>query len=198
MSYAIRLADGRAINGDGWTQDQAERYLEALLEQAGSEDGMGDDLEEAFGPVLDDYEAILAGAHVVSVAAGSAPPNHGVWISPSTVDWAGTGVAERQSQTAASGRARNEFGVQFLGESKRVVVGRVDEAQDSLVGEPQDATENAVQAVAEYVIHAFDGALEIEYDDGVTYQIQVVKIGQRHPDGSRYGLHPGGMIVGYR
>ncbi|WP_165696671.1 hypothetical protein [Mycobacteroides abscessus] len=51
--------------------------------------------------------------------------------------------------------------------------------------------------MAEYVIHAFDGALETEYDDGFTYRIQVVKIGQRRRDGSRCGLHPGGMIVGY-
>ena len=64
----------------------------------------------------------------------------------------------------------------------------------------EDAPHNivsAVLAVAEYVVRNSDGALEIDYDDGITYQIQVVKIGQRHPDGARYGLHPGGVIVGY-
>ena len=94
-------------------------------------------------------------------------------------------------------RDEREFGVQFRGASKQVVVGRVNEAQDALVGETEDATDEAVQAVAEYVIHAFDGALEVEYDDGTVYQVQVVKIGQRQPDGSRYGAHPGGLVVGY-
>lgn len=92
---------------------------------------------------------------------------------------------------------RREFGVQFRGESKRVVVGKVNDAQDSLVGRTEDATDEAVQAVAEYVIHGFDGALEVEYDDGTVYQVQVVKIGQQQPDGSRYGVHPGGLVVGY-
>ncbi|WP_458796437.1 DUF7446 family protein [Mycobacteroides abscessus] len=96
-----------------------------------------------------------------------------------------------------SDRARREFDVQFLGRSKRVVAGRINAAQDSLIGDADDVTDTAVRAVAEYVIHAFDGALETEYDDGVTYQIQVVKIGPRRRNGGRYGLHPGGMIVGY-
>lgn len=174
MPYAIQLMDGRMVRHPRahWTQDQATQYLEAMLEQAQSEDGMGDDIEEVFGPVLDDYVAILAGAQVVPAFTESAPP--------------------------ASGGTRNEFGVRFIGQSKRVVAGRINEAQDSLVGETDDVTDNAVLAVAEYIIHAFDGALETECDDGVTYQIQVVKIGQRHPDGSRYGLHPGGLIVGYQ
>lgn len=96
-----------------------------------------------------------------------------------------------------SGQPRKTFGVQFIGESKRVVVGRVNDAQDSLVGEAEDATDNAVQAVAEYVLHAFDGAVEVDYEDGITYQISVVKIGRPYPDGTRYGTHPGGRVVGY-
>lgn len=172
-SFVIQLADGRVIRHPriDWTQGQAAEYLTALLEQAGSDDGMGDDLEEIFGPVLDDYEAILAGAQVIPLA-----------IEPDPM------VNEREIK---------EFDVQFLGRSKRVVAGRINLAQDSLIGETDDVTDTAVRAVAEYVIHAFDGALETEYEDGVTYQIQVVKIGQRRRDGGRYGLQPGGMIVGY-
>ncbi|WP_102145616.1 DUF7446 family protein [Mycobacterium hubeiense] len=97
----------------------------------------------------------------------------------------------------ATDQPGKKFGVQFIGDSKRVYVGRIDEARDGLVGETEDATDNAVHAVAEYIINAFGGALEVDYDDGTTYQIQVVKIGRPQPDGSRYGLHPGGMIVGY-
>lgn len=170
MSYAIKLRDGRVISRDRWTQDQAEEYLAALCEQAQSEDGMGDDLEEVFGPVLDDYDAILAGARVLPV---SAPP------------------------AVAHDQPRKTLGVQFIGETKRIVVGRVSEAHDSLVGETEDATDDAVRAVAEHIIHVYDGALEIEFDDGMIYQVEVVKIGRQHPDGSRYGLHPHGMVVGY-
>lgn len=203
MSYAIQLRDGRFIRNDGWTQELAERYLAGLVEQAGSEDGMGDDIEEVFGPVLDSYAAILAGAQVVPVLGWAAPlPSHGHYstrLCPSSElggRWSDTDGLGAHGRSGAN-QPRKQLGVQFLGESKRVVVGRVNESQDALVGEMEDATDNAVQAVAEYVIHAFDGALEIEYDDGVTYQIQVVKIGQRRADGGRYGLHPGGLIVGY-
>ena len=94
------------------------------------------------------------------------------------------------------GQAR-KFGVQLDAELNQVVAGRMNEAQDALLAGKEDVTATAVLAVAEYVVRNSDGALEIDYDDGITYQIQVVKIGQRHPDGARYGLHPGGVIVGY-
>lgn len=175
MSYAIVLKDGRVIDRGGWTQVQAEEYLAALCEQAQSEDGMGDDLEEVFGPVLDDYEAILAGARIAPVP----PP------------------ADAHHQAIAQDQVRKTLGVQFIGETKRIVVGHVNDAQDSLVGDTEDATNDAVRAVAEHIIHAYDGTVEVEFDDGMIYQIEVVKIGQRHPDGSRYGLHPHGLIVGY-
>lgn len=97
----------------------------------------------------------------------------------------------------ATESAAKKFGVQFQGAPKRIFVGRVGESQNFLVGDTEDATDDAVQSVAEYVIQAFDGGLEVDYEDGVTYQIQVVKIGRRRADGSRYGLHPGGMIVEY-
>lgn len=90
-----------------------------------------------------------------------------------------------------------QFDIQFRGESKRVVAGRLNAAADALEEPTDDVGDNAVQAVAEYVIHNFDGAVEVEYDDGVTYQLQVVKICAPHADGSRVGLHPGGMIVDY-
>lgn len=93
--------------------------------------------------------------------------------------------------------AGRQFDVQFLGETKRVVAGRINDAGDGLAEPMDDVSDNAVQAVAEYVIANFDGAVEVDYADGVTYQIQVVKIGPPHADGSRFGLHPGGMIVGY-
>ncbi len=89
------------------------------------------------------------------------------------------------------------FGVQLDAQSGRVVAGRVNEAQDDLLAGKEDVTDNAVLAVAEYVLRSYDGALEVDYDDGITYQIQVVKIGQPQSDGTRYGLHPDGMIVGY-
>lgn len=90
----------------------------------------------------------------------------------------------------------NQLAVQFRGAAKRIFAGPVNEAGDGLVDE-NDVTDTAVNSVAEYVINVFDGALELEYDDGITYQIQVAKIGPEQPDGSRYGLHPGGLIVGY-
>lgn len=93
--------------------------------------------------------------------------------------------------------AGRQFDIQFRGSSKRVVAGRLNEAGDGLVEPTDDVSDNAVQSVAEYVIHNFDGAVEVDYHDGVTYQIQVVKIGPPHADGSRFGLHPGGMVVEY-
>ena len=89
------------------------------------------------------------------------------------------------------------FGVQLDAQSGRVVAGRVDEDQVDLLAGKEDVTDNAVLAVAEYVLRSFGGALEVDYDDGITYQIQVVKIGRPHSDGTRYGLHPDGLIVGY-
>lgn len=91
----------------------------------------------------------------------------------------------------------NEIGVQFIGQNQRLIAGRVNTSRDGLVGETTDVTDNAVQAVAEYVINVFDGGLEVEYDDGSTYQIRVSKIGPPHSDGARYGVHPGGVIAGH-
>lgn len=90
------------------------------------------------------------------------------------------------------------LGIQFFASDGRVVAGHINEAQDGLTGHVEDVTDNAVQAVAEYVAQLFDGALQVDYSDGITYQIQVVKIGQPDPtNGMRYGLHPGGEIVGH-
>ncbi|SLH39688.1 Predicted transcriptional regulator [Mycobacteroides abscessus subsp. massiliense] len=171
-NYAIQLADGRLIRYPhlDWTREQAGEYLAALREQASSEDGMGDDLEEIFGPVLDDYTAILAGAQVIPMRAAPLPSDD----QP----------------------VEKDLDVQFRGESKRIVAGHPNASHDSLIGTTTDVTDNALRSVAEYVIHAFSGAAEIEYDDGVIYQVQVVKIGQPRQDGRRYALHPGGMIVG--
>lgn len=90
----------------------------------------------------------------------------------------------------------HRLAVQFRGAANRIFAGHVNEAGDELVGE-SDVTDTAVHSVAEYVINAFDGALELDYDNGITYQIQVVKIGPPGPDGTRTGLHPGGLIVSY-
>ena len=90
------------------------------------------------------------------------------------------------------------FAVQLDGQLGQIFTGQVDASGSELLSNKEDVTDNAVLAVAEYVLRSFDGALEIDYDDGITYQIQVVKIGQPQHDGSRYGLHPGGMIVGYQ
>lgn len=90
------------------------------------------------------------------------------------------------------------FGVQLDAESNQIVAGRMNKAQDALLAGKEDVTDMAVLSVAEYVVRNFDGAAEIEYEDGITYQIQVVKIGQRHPNGARYGLYPGGVIAEYQ
>ncbi len=88
--------------------------------------------------------------------------------------------------------------VQFIASDGRVIAGHINETQDGLTKDAEDVTDNAVQAVAEYVIQQFDGALQVDYSDGTTYQIQVAKIGQPDPTtGMRYGLHPGGEIVGH-
>jgi hypothetical protein len=92
--------------------------------------------------------------------------------------------------------ADQRLAVQFRGAANRIFVGYVNEAGDELADEA-DVTDTAVNSVAEYVINAFDGALELEYDDGTTYQIQVVKIGPPGADGARYGIHPGGLVAGY-
>jgi len=92
--------------------------------------------------------------------------------------------------------AARELAVQFRGAAKRIFAGTVNDAGDALVDE-NDVTDTAVNSVAEYVINVFDGTLELEYDDGLTYRIQVVKIGPERPNGARYGLHPGGLVVGY-
>ncbi len=98
---------------------------------------------------------------------------------------------------AAMHETNNAIGVQFIGQTQRVVAGRVNTSRDGLDGETTDVTDNAVQAVAEYVINGFDGALEVEYDGGITYQVQVSKIGPTHSDGARHGLHPGGVIASH-
>lgn len=92
----------------------------------------------------------------------------------------------------------NALGVQFIASAGRVIAGPINETQDGLTSEAEDVTDNAVQAVAEYVIQRFNGALQVDYSDGITYQIQVAKIGQPDPTtGMRYGLHSGGEIVGH-
>ncbi|UBV17770.1 hypothetical protein [Mycolicibacterium fortuitum] len=90
------------------------------------------------------------------------------------------------------------LGVQFIASEGRVIAGHINETQDGLTKDAEDVTDNSVQAVAEYVIQQFAGALQVDYSDGITYQIQVAKIGQPDPTtGMRYGLHPGGEIVGH-
>jgi hypothetical protein len=93
-------------------------------------------------------------------------------------------------------QARKRLAVQFRGAAKSILAGEVNAAGDALVDE-SGVTDTAVNSVAEYVLNEFDGALELEYADGTTYQIQVAKIGPPLPDGTRYGLHPGGLLVGY-
>ena len=90
-----------------------------------------------------------------------------------------------------------KFAVQLNGQSGRVFGGPVNEDGTGLVPEAQDVTDAAVLAVAEYVLRSFDGALEVEYPDGPTYRIQVVKVGTPHADGTRYAVHPDGYVVGH-
>ncbi|WP_293003377.1 hypothetical protein [Mycobacterium sp.] len=90
----------------------------------------------------------------------------------------------------------HHLAVQFRSAVNRIFAGHVNDAGDDLVGEV-DVTDTAVNSVAEFVINAFDGALELEYDNGITYQIQVVKISPPAAAGTRMGLHAGGLIVGY-
>lgn len=87
-----------------------------------------------------------------------------------------------------------KFGVQLNGQSGRVVAGEFNDAQTDLIPGAEDVTDNAVAAVAEYVLGVFDGALEVDYDDGITYQIHVAKLGPTRADGTRVGLYPGGWV----
>jgi len=90
------------------------------------------------------------------------------------------------------------LGVQLLGKTNRIVAGHLNETGDDLDGATSDVTDNAVMAVAEYVIRGYESALEVDYDDGVTYRIVVTKIGPPDPvTGMRTGLLPTGEIVGY-
>lgn len=89
------------------------------------------------------------------------------------------------------------FGVQLIGQSGRVFGGPVNEDGTGLLAGAEDVTDNAVLAVAEYVLRSFDGAVEIDYPDGPTYQIQVVEVGKPDKDGTRYAVHPDGYVVGH-
>ncbi len=95
------------------------------------------------------------------------------------------------------GQQVKRFGVQLNGKSGRVFGGPVTEGQTELMVGAEDVTDNAVLAVAEYVLRSYDGALEVEYADGTIYQIQVVKIGQPQADGTRYEVRPDGYVVGH-
>lgn len=100
-----------------------------------------------------------------------------------------------QDEERRKGNAQvRTFGVQLNGQSGRVVAGEFNEAQTDLNPGAEDVTDNAVLAVSEYVLRVFDGALEVDYDDGIIYQIQVVKLGPTRADGTRVGLHPGGWV----
>lgn len=93
---------------------------------------------------------------------------------------------------------QRKYGVQVRSDPGSVMAGRIDETQTDLTEDREDATDNAVEAVAEYILRKFNGALEIDYDDGTTYQILVTKIGPPDPtNGMRYGLRPDGYVVGY-
>ncbi len=91
-----------------------------------------------------------------------------------------------------------QFGVQLIGKTNRIEAGQINEAGEDLDGATSDVTDNAVMAVAEYIIRGFESALEVDYDDGVTYRILVTKIGPPDPaTGMRTGLLPNGDLVGY-
>lgn len=52
------------------------------------------------------------------------------------------------------------LGVQFIASDGRVIAGPINETQDGLTKDAEDVTDNAVQAVPEYVIKQFDGTLQ--------------------------------------
>jgi len=94
------------------------------------------------------------------------------------------------------GEKLKRIGLQLNGKSGRVFAGPVNDDQTELLAGADDVTDNAVLAVAEYVLRSYDGALEVDYDDGTTYQILVVKRGRPQADGGRYEVHPGGWAEG--
>lgn len=89
------------------------------------------------------------------------------------------------------------FGVRLNEKAGRVFGGPVDEDGAALLAGAEDVTDDAVLAVAEHVLQSYDGALQVDYANGFSYQIQVVKIGKPQADGTRYELHPGGYVVGH-
>lgn len=94
--------------------------------------------------------------------------------------------------------APRKYAVQFRSDTGRVMAGTVNDEQTDLTEDREDVTDNAVLSVAEYVLRQFDGAVQVDYDGGLTYQISVTKIGPPDPtNGMRYGLHPDGRVVGY-
>lgn len=92
-------------------------------------------------------------------------------------------------------RPGHQLGVKFNDQSRRIFVGKMNDAQDDLLDEKQDVTSTAVVAVADYVF-AGTGAIEVNFEDDTAYRIEVVKVG-RTRSGDRIALLPGSAIVGF-
>lgn len=105
----------------------------------------------------------------------------------------GTGNQLRQGDSRMADDCGG-LGVKFDEESRRIVVGTMNDAQDDLLDQRADVTDTAVVAVADYVF-AGTGVLEVKLHDGTAYRIEVAKIG-RSRAGGRIAILPGSTIVG--
>jgi hypothetical protein len=96
---------------------------------------------------------------------------------------------------SASGNARTgeNLGVVFNEQSRRIVVGRLTEAEDDLLDEIQDVTDTAVVAVADFVFQR-GGAVTVGLGGDDSYQIEVVRVGRGRA--GRIAILPGSEIVG--
>lgn len=89
-----------------------------------------------------------------------------------------------------------KYGIHLNRETNRLYVGPLTDDRTDLTDDKEDI---AVEPVADFILLAYDGALQVDTPDGITYQIEVVKIGRPDPiTGMRTGIHPGSMIVGYQ
>lgn len=92
-----------------------------------------------------------------------------------------------------------KYGIQLDHETNRLYAGPLTTDRNDLTTDKEDITDIVVEPVADFICLAYNGALQVDTPDGITYQIEVVKIGRPDPlTGMRTGIHPGSMIVGYQ
>lgn len=89
-----------------------------------------------------------------------------------------------------------KFGAQFDADTSHIFVGEINQTRDGLRDGMEDTTGMTIRAVAELVFQAYEGAMDVTYEDGIGYRIEVTKIA-RPLGGNRIGLEPDGTVRGF-